>query len=81
MINKFVLRIGAEIVVLAMTLVYLGIVATGTLLAPVVLIGMRIHELVFRKERRIMDEFARKLQRRRDGNCCDECRLKSQRNM
>lgn len=80
MINNLLLRIGTETLVLAMTLAYLGIVAISILLAPLVLIGVWIHELVFSKERRIIDEFVEELQRRREGNCCEECRMKSRRN-
>jgi hypothetical protein len=78
-IHKFVFRLGADLVLLTMTLIYLAVVVVGTVVAPVVLLGMWIHELVFRKERRIIDEFVMGMQRRRamGRHCCEECRLKN----
>jgi hypothetical protein len=84
MIHKFVFRLVAELVLLTMTLVYLlvvvaAIVVAAIVVAPVFLLGMWIHDLMFRKDRNILDEFIDGMQRKqiKESNCCDECRLKN----
>jgi hypothetical protein len=79
MIHKFVFRLVAELVLLTMTLVYLIVVVAAIVVAPVFLLGMWIHDLMFRKDRNILDEFIDGMQRKqiKESNCCDECRLKN----
>jgi hypothetical protein len=79
MIHKFVFRLVAELVLLTMTLVYLLVVVAAIVVAPLFLLGMWIHDLIFRKDRKILDEFIDGMQRKQINvsNCCDECRLKN----
>ena len=79
MIHKFVFRLVAELVLLTMTLVYLLVVVAAIVVAPVLLLGMWIHDLMFRKDRNILEEFIDGMQRKQitESNCCEECRLKN----